>query len=125
LEKDDIRRGYAAYWLSYELDFESDGSLRYTPIPTDTMRNSAYLRTVDSVPRPAWIVCQPGDVATCAHTTGTVAVNPLGLTWASLVSWLHSQGIPYRSTMIDGFTVVVPGARITPAALEHAGILPL
>ncbi len=123
LEKDNIRRGYAAYWLSYKLDFESDGSLRYTPIPTDTMRNSAYLSTVDTASRPAWIVCQPAYVATCANATDTVAVNPLGLTWTSFVSWLHGQGIPYRSTMIDGFTVVVPTARITPAVLQHAGVL--
>jgi hypothetical protein len=87
------------------------------------MRNSAYLRTVDTSPRPAWIVCQPASVATCANTTDTVAVNPLGLTWTSLVSWLRSRGIPYRSTVIDGFTVVVPDVRVTPAALQHAGVL--
>jgi hypothetical protein len=123
LEKDNIRRGYAAYWLSYKLDFESGGKLTYSPIPTDTLRNNAYLATIDGAARPAWVVCQPANVAVCAGATDGGAVNPAGVTWASLTSWLHSNSISFRSATIDGFTVVVPAVRITPTVLEQEGVL--
>ena len=32
---------------AYKLDFESDGALTYSPIPTDNLRNNAYLAAVD------------------------------------------------------------------------------
>jgi hypothetical protein len=124
LERHHILRGYADYWLAYKVDFESDGSLIYTPIPTDVMRNSADLDAVDTAIHPAWIVCQPANIAACESATVTPVVNPPGLTWTSLTSWLNHQRISYKSTMMNGFTVIVPAARITPAILYKAGVLP-
>ena len=123
LKRDHASRGYAAYWLAYKLNFESDGALEYTPIPTDTLRNRGLFKTVGATPHPSWVVCQPANLAICENVTGTPAVNPLGLTWATLTSWLHHQGIPYTATTLDGFTVVVPSVRITPTILQNAGVL--
>jgi hypothetical protein len=123
LERYKFSKGYAAYWLAYKLDFESHSALTYTPVPADSMRNRAYLDTVDRAPRPAWIVCQPANTALCSNATNGAAVNPPGLTWASLSSWLGRNHIEYGSATIDGFTVIVPAGRITPAVLQKAGIL--
>jgi hypothetical protein len=123
LERHNILHGYAAYWLAYKLDFEAHDSLTFTPLMTDTMRNLHYYDTVDASPHPAWIVCQTANLATCANATDGAAVNPPGLTWAALTSWLQHERIPYRATTVEGFTVIVPRARITPPLLQRAGVL--
>jgi hypothetical protein len=123
LERQHVTQGYAAYWLAYKLDFESGGALHFTPIPHDNMRNAGYLAAVDHSARPAWIVCPATDEAVCVNATLNSAVNPAGLSATALTSWLTRQGIAYRSTTAEGFTIVMPTVRVTASVLREGGVL--
>lgn len=125
LERHRVRLGYAGYWVAYNLDFESGGVLTFTPTDSDVVRNSAYLHEADRARRPAWVLCEPGESRACRHLVGSATVDPPGLTWTSFTSWLDSHGITYTTFSVDGFGVIVPDKKVTPAVVRRAGQTPV
>jgi hypothetical protein len=113
LERRRLRVGYAGYWVAYDLDFESGGALTFTPTTADAVRNSTYLLDAERAPRPAWILCEPGQSVICRHLVGSATIDPPGVTWTSFTSWLTSHGIGYRTFSAPGFGVVVPVRKVT------------
>ena len=118
LENHRIRLGYAGYWVAYNLDFESGGRLTFTPTDSDVVRNAAYLRQVDDAATPAWIVCQSARSVRCVKAAGNAAVDPPGVTATSFTAWLHRRGIASTTLRADGFAVVLPATKVTPAQLR-------
>jgi hypothetical protein len=118
LEDSHVRLGYAGYWVAYNLDFESGGAVTFTPTSADVVRNFAYLQTVARAARPAWILCGPRSSAACARLVGATRVDPPGVTFMSLTSLLRRRGIAFTSHSVDGFVVIVPAAKVTPAELR-------
>ncbi len=118
LERRHVTLGYAGYWVAYNLDFESGGALRFTPTEFDTVRNDSYFFAARADPRPAWILCRPDRAATCAAVAGNARVDPPGVTWTSLTSWLQRHHRAYRTVSVDGFTAFFPATKVTPAQLH-------
>jgi hypothetical protein len=117
LKRDHVTIGYAGYWVAYELDFEARGSLHFTPSPPGLVRNEAYLQAADASAHPAWIVCMADEFAACKKVLGHAAVDPVGVTVGSLEAWLGSHHIQFSIVSGEGFEVVVPESRVTPAML--------
>jgi hypothetical protein len=109
--------GYAGYWVAYDLDFEGEGSLEYTPSPPGVVRNEAYLRAADASLHPAWIVCAADQAAGCRKLLGHASVDPEGVTDASLRAWLDAHHVRFTVVSSEGFEAVVPNTRVTPAML--------
>jgi len=118
LERRRVTLGYAGYWVAYNVDFESGGALRFTSTQFDTVRNDSYYFAVKAESRPAWILCRPDSQATCARNAGDTEVDPPGVTWKSMTSWLKRYGIAYTTVSVDGFTAFFPSAKVTPAQLH-------
>jgi hypothetical protein len=120
LERRHITVGYAGYWVAYNMDFESGGALRFTPTEFDTVRNDSYFFEARADPRPTWILCRPDRTAMCVAEAGNARVDPPGVTWTSLSSWLARHHIAYGSVSVGGFTAFFPNARVTPVQLHPA-----
>ncbi|HVA04996.1 MAG TPA: glycosyltransferase family 39 protein [Acidimicrobiales bacterium] len=118
LERRRVTLGYAGYWVAYNLDFESGGALRFTPTEFDTVRNDSYFFAARADPRPAWILCRPDRAATCTAVAGNARVDPPGVTWTSLSSWLQRHHSAYRTVSVGGFTAFFPSTKVTPAQLH-------
>jgi hypothetical protein len=118
LERRRVTLGYAGYWVAYNLDFESGGAMRFTPTQFDTVRNVTYFLAVKAEARPAWILCGPDNQVTCARNAGDAEVDPPGVSWTSMMSWLKRYRIAYTTVSADGFTAFFPSARVTPAQLH-------
>jgi hypothetical protein len=117
LERAHVTIGYAGYWVAYDLDFEAGGSLEFTPSPPGVVRNEAYLHSANASLRPAWIVCGSDSSSRCEKVLGHTSVDPEGVTEQSLEAWLGSHHDPYSIVSGEGFLVVVPSRRVTPAML--------
>ena len=120
LERRRVTLGYAGYWVAYNLDFESGGAMRFTPTQFDTVRNVSYFFAVKAQPRPTWVLCRPDRAATCARYAGDSEVDPPGVTWTSMTTWLKRRAIAYTTVSVDGFTAFFPSAKVTPAELHPA-----
>ena len=117
LRREHVTIGYAGYWVAYDLDFEGDGSLEFTPSPPGVVRNEGYLRAADLSAHPAWIVCPAAHAAECRKLLGHASVDPQGVTDAALKAWLGSHHVKFTVVPSEGFEAVVPDSRVTPSML--------
>jgi hypothetical protein len=94
LEADGLTRGYASYWVAYDLDFYGGGRLA---IAGDPVRSSALMSKASRGSGQAWL-----------YLGGFAGFVPQGLNEAQLVERLHHLDVAYRVVTLGGLTAIVP-----------------
>jgi hypothetical protein len=100
LEGHDVDRGYANYWVAYDVDFFSRGRLAFTTIGGEINRSSAINREALKGTGQAWLFEAPCN-------------GPTGMLEATLTAWLESRHIAYTVFSAGRITAVVPSATVT------------
>ncbi len=114
MEADNIRGGYASYWIAYDLDELSGGHLivsdpTYARWPAENVR-------AGHLARPAWIFPGPAqkDVASAFPSdaeSGDLVAEP------RFLAALQELGIRWRRVRVGVLVAVVPNRAVTPAAI--------
>lgn len=100
LAADGLVKGYASYWIAYQVDFY-DAALRYTTVGNDVDRSAAINRAARSGSGQSWLF-------------DTVYGGPAGATVSGLEAQLRRMGVSYRVTHAGPYTAITPARRLSP-----------
>jgi hypothetical protein len=102
LEANGITRGYADYWVAYNVDFFSRNRMQVTTISNEVDRSASINREARRGRGQAWLFEVPYN-------------GPTGILEPSLVDAFLARHIAFRVIHAGRITAVVPSAVVTPA----------
>jgi hypothetical protein len=101
LEAHGITRGYANYWVAYNVDFFGRNRLHVTTISNEVDRSASINRAARQGRGQAWLFEVPWN-------------GPTGILEPALVAALRSRHLPFRVIHAGRITAVVPSGSVTP-----------
>jgi hypothetical protein len=91
-----VRFGYANYWISYVLDFISNGRISVSPLLCPRVQYPPLYQIVHSSSQPAWLFVPTADLELATQQFGTTDVELGFESEQTFLSDVTRQRIPFR-----------------------------